>query len=517
MRRLLFLALVGLPITASLAGPPKKDPPAPAPAAARDPASLTDKEIAKALEPFTTAVASGDNTAALGALLTVLNDPAQSLYHGLAWARYADLMRSLDLPYAATLASGQAIGLDPTHSADQVKPALESAAKVHDTAYLEEVFSTNVGLNVDSQTRGQLAYLGARGAWYDGHFTTAVGILALVPKDDPHYAKAQALKGVVQSRLGKYSDAMATLVVAQALVQDDPELADLVALNLARTYFAAENFERAIEYYAQVSRTSPWWPEAQYERAWAHFRMDDMNGALGLLMTHNTPYYADWYFPEAQLLRIYSLFMLCKFPDATRQVTAFSETWTPVRDELGATVGGMDAAASFADVRAYVEGRDHKLPEMVLRGYPQDRRMLDAFAAVDAAAREAERLEQRSEPWAAHAAALVRARHDELIRREGGRVKAGVESQVATLTAMLTDAELSRLDMMRLETQLYQQAAAVGQLADVEKTAWREIRVRKGWVVWPYEGEIWADEVGYTRVNAKPECPQGLMRGTPSE
>lgn len=522
LRRLALLALVGLPLLGllqgdSLAGPPKKDPPkppTPTASAPRDPASLTDKEIAKALEPFTTAIASGDKNAAMDALLALLNDPAQSLYHGLAWARYADLLRTLDLPYAATLASGQAILLDPTHSVDQVKPALEAAAKLHDTSYLEEVFSTNVGLDVDAQTRGELAYLGARGAWYGGHYTTAIGILALVPKDSAHYAQAQALKGVAQSRLGKTSDAMATLVVAQALVADDPELVDLVNLNLGRTYFAAENWGRAVEYYRLVRRDSPWWPQAQFEQAWAFFRAEDINGTLSLLQTHTTPYFADWYFPEAQLLRIYSLFLICKFPEATRQVTAFSETWTPVRDELSRIAGGLDRTAAFNDVRSYVEGKDHVLPEMVLRNYPQDQRLLDAFQAVDLAEREVQRLEQRSEPWAKHAAEQVRARRQELIEREGAKVLDGVQAQVATLTGMLTDAELSKLDMMRLETQLYQQAAAAGELADIEQKARRDVRVRKGYVSWPYEGEIWADEIGYVQVNAIPECPQGLMRGT---
>ena len=78
---------------------------------------------------------------------------------------------------------------------------------------------------------------------------------------------------------------------------------------------------------------------------------------------------------------------------------------------------------------------------------------------------------------------------------------------------MLTDTEIAKLDMLRLETKLYEQASITGQIPDAEKKVKRSERVRRGYVSWPYEGEIWADEVGYYRVNATPECPPGLMAG----
>ena len=88
---------------------------------------------------------------------------------------------------------------------------------------------------------------------------------------------------------------------------------DIIILNVARSYFAMKNYPLAAEFFAKIPRDSIYWPEAQFERAWAHFYMQDMNGSLGLLFTLGTPYFTAEHYPEAQLLRVYSLFMLCKF------------------------------------------------------------------------------------------------------------------------------------------------------------------------------------------------------------
>jgi hypothetical protein len=66
------------------------------------------------------------------------------------------------------------------------------------------------------------------------------------------------------------------------------------------------------------------------------------------------------------------------------------------------------------------------------------------------------------------------------------------------------------LDIMAMKTKLYEQAAASGKMPDVARTAKRDERVKRTFVEWPYEGEVWADEVGYYKVNTAPECPASL-------
>lgn len=77
---------------------------------------------------------------------------------------------------------------------------------------------------------------------------------------------------------------------------------------------------------------------------------------------------------------------------------------------------------------------------------------------------------------------------------------------------MLSDSQIFTIDIMSMKTKLYEQAASAGKMPDVARTAERDDRVRRNYVEWPYEGEIWADEVGYYRVETKPECPASMRQ-----
>ena len=47
----------------------------------------------------------------------------------------------------------------------------------------------------------------------------------------------------------------------------------------------------------------------------------------------------------------------------------------------------------------------------------------------------------------------------------------------------------------------------------------RKQRTKKGYQSWPWEGEYWADELGYYRISTKSDCPASLRASgeTPSE
>ncbi|MED5373113.1 MAG: tetratricopeptide repeat protein [Myxococcota bacterium] len=462
--------------------------------------------------PFVTEVAAGNVGPAMDTLAVVLNNGELAGCHGQAWIRLGGLLEKEGFGYAGALAWSEGMKLDPEASSKQVVTRfLELGTEVGDQALLEETFAGNVGFDADKETRSHIAYLGARGAYVQGNYSTALGILALVDMKGPDAEKALALKGVVLAQQNRYNDALVALLTAQAQIKD-PELLDTVNLNIGRTYYASGNYPRAIEYYAKVRRESHFWPEAQFERGWAHFRIQDVNGALGILHTHTTEFYGEWYFPEAELLRTYSLFLICKFPEASSEIDKFQARWTPFRDDLEPQIAGMSAQDVWADGRSFVESGESELPAMVIRDLPFDKTFTEAMSSVDAADKELSLLEGRSGEWVSFAQGMLKERRDSLIQSNGQRVKDSVEADVRELSSMLTDTEIAKLDMLRLETKLYEQAAEIGQIPDAQRKAERKERVRRGYQSWPYEGEIWADELGYYRVNAKMECPPGLMQ-----
>lgn len=415
-------------------------------------------------------------------------------------------------PYAALALYGTAISTDPLAAGKSAGDALRLAEQVGDTSLLEPIFGKNVGLDVDPTTRGRMALLAARSMHAQGNHAVAVGLLKMVAPDSPAYAEAKALEGVVLSHTGRYPEAIASFQVAMAAGTKRPDAERWVTvmnLDVARAYYGAGDFVRAIEYFAKVPRSSPWWSQAQFERAWAHFRLDDLNGALGLLSTHSSAWYADRYFPEAAMLEIYSLFLLCKFPAAGKGIDAFATRFNPMLAELQ-KAGSMSETQAF---EALASKQGEGLPPMVASLFVEEARFQRAVAAIKTLDGELARLGNASGAWAGSARSLLEARRAELVKTEGGRVLARARAMEEELGQMLGNIEMNKLDILQMESRLYERAANTGAMEKAKATVDRQVRVREGYRLWPYEGENWADEIGWIRIDTKAECPESLRTG----
>jgi tetratricopeptide (TPR) repeat protein len=449
-------------------------------------------------------------------LVEIVETPEHAVFHAEAFARLGGVLESLDLPYSALVAHERALTTDAMLASNSAKSAIALADRVGDTALLEKVFAVNVGLDVDAATRSRMAYLAAREAHAKTNLGTSAAILKMVKKDDPYFPEAKTLEGVVLSRQGQPLKALAPLLTAQAAGKEanrGEKFDNVTILNIARAYYAAENWPRAIEYYAQLPRESRQWADAQFERAWAHFRMQDVNGALGLLHNHDSPWLRDWYFPEASLLRAHSLFLMCKFPAASAQIDDFVVRYTPM-DKTLREVAARDSEDVFTQMADWVENGKGDLPVMVTWRFEDEDRFLDSLGAVRSAEDEVSRMKNISaNPFTEWATTAVTNRRDELIRVEGARIKERADGMEARLAQMLADAEINKLDMMQMEQRLYEMSAARGEGVKSRETVSRSKRIKPGYRYWPWEGESWQDELGYFRITAKPDCPMGLTVG----
>lgn len=465
------------------------------------------------------ALVAGDKDGATTALVALVEDPSQAADHGRAWRTLAPLLSSYDLQGAALVAWSRAIALDPQGVGSSIGEAMDLAAELSDEPALAPSLAENVGVEgLDAETRSRMAYLAARHHLRRDSLGTALAILMMVDQSSKVFAEAEALRGVVLANQGRFRDAVAPLLTAQGAARQrpdsDPERAarfdDLMELNLARAHFGAGDWVQAIDWFDKVDRSSNHFPQARFEQAWAHFRNDDMRGTLAQLHTHGAPFFDDWYFPEADVLRAYALFNLCKFPSANAEMDAFVQRYTPVKEELDRTLPGLDAAAAFADAHAFVEGGQSKLPGVVLRGFRADDRFLEALTAVDRAQTEIAKAEALGKPFAQKASAWVAARRDALIAEEGQRVLDRARTAQTELAQMLQGVEITRLDVLQMEADMYERAAQTGHLDYGDRIGkLRKIKkARRGYRVWPFQGEYWADELGWFVVDARPDCPE---------
>ena len=238
--------------------------------------------------------------------------------------------------------------------------------------------------------------------------------------------------------------------------------------------------------------------------------MRDMNGVLGLLHTLNAPFFADENYAEAELLRIYGMVMLCKFNEANKGIDNFPVRFGPQQNDL-TTFSEKTPEELFELIRAEVNGNDTDLPYTISRRYKQEDRMLGAVNSVSAAEDEASRIKALDgSKLASTVTEWVSSRKESIIQTEGNRVRKDLQQQAQNLKNQMVSLEISKLDILDMEGQLLNRAAETGKLEEARKQVRRNKRINSDEQVWEYQGEFWADEVGYYRLNTKSECPSSI-------
>ncbi|GDX82138.1 hypothetical protein LBMAG42_39490 [Deltaproteobacteria bacterium] len=522
MKRTPILLCLALCASTAWAGGKAKAPPKEAekPSAA-EPAELTKKETKvreKAFAAYDTELAAGSKTRAADALVLIVEEADLAEFHGEAYAKLGDILKELSLPYAALCAYEKAFETASDTNVDEVSlrvpAAIEIAGKVGDLAILQKPFAGNLGLARTEDVRGQMAYLAAKENVRAGQWGTSSAILKMVKEGDPLWADAKVLDGIVLNQQDRHEEALKAFEAAgRASRGKDARWMDSLQLDTARTWYGAGNYPRAIEAYSRVPRESAFWPDAQFERGWAHFRIDDFNGALAQLLPFDSAFFAKWYFPEADLLRIYSMFLLCKFPESETQIEHFKDKYKPVHDKLAAWAG-HDEAETFEAARKYMEtGKTTELPEMIWRPWGGEERFSQSVKAVQSAEDELKRMKKvAANPFSDAAKAWLTQRHDDVVKAEGGRVKERFAGQEEQLGEMLANSEIFVLDILRMKQQMFEQAAITGKELEAARNVKRTERIRKGYQEWPFEGEFWADELGYYKVDVVPECPASMRQ-----
>ncbi|HMV69576.1 MAG TPA: hypothetical protein PKA64_22230, partial [Myxococcota bacterium] len=492
---------------AAAAKPPAE--PKPDPRAAAAPAGRASYDWTQ----VTDRIARGDWQTAATEIEAVLADPARSGDHPLAWGMLGEALTAANIPYAGLLAYLEGVKAAPLANLAFYEDILRLGTQLHEERLVGQVLGADFGVPMSPEVRAGVAIMAARYHVSQESWGVALGLLPMVPADGPYAVDALVLRGVALAQQARYADALEPLLQAREKARDrDDHFRNVLDLDIARTYYAAGNFGRAMEFYGHVARGDSAWPEALFERAWAHFRVEDMTGTLAVLLTHHSPFFNDWYFPEAELLRAQSLFLMCKFPDTKTTIDFFETRYKPTLDGLRQGLGQLDAKGAFTDAKAMVEGNTTKLPADVLRRFTWDGRLADAVEAIGAADADLVKLDRlASSPYSARPKALLQARRDARVAEEGGRVLGIARDAEADLADMLTGIELTRVDILTYEARLYEQAAALGGLPEEEDmAALRKEQTRKGKRMWPFEGEYWADELGWYRVTARPDCPPDL-------
>ncbi len=375
------------------------------------------------------------------------------------------------------------------------------------------------------------AFEGPKGS--DEALKLSLDNLGRVKKDFALYAQSLYIKGLVHFARGEFEPAVNSFQEVVRMtnpkggtVKND-KLREMAFFSLARIHYQFEQFRYAIFYYNRVSRDSEQWLEALFESSWAHFRLAEYEKALGNLVTLQSPFFQDEYYPESAILKAITFYENCRYPEARAFLGEFEQNYGGVLEELkrltgegGAVVASADKSMpapsaktatqlfeELTDLEKKVnEGRDDAnrsfaLTARLLRLALSDKRVKGYREAIEEIDQEKAQLQALEPPFnggATHASAMadVDQRRGELVALAGTLLKDKLESEKKFLTDLNSKLvriqfEIAKGEKDKLETSLK------GEKQDTQTGKYKfETAVDDERLYWPFEGEYWRDELG---------------------
>lgn len=376
------------------------------------------------------------------------------------------------------------------------------------------------------RARNRLAYLMGRKMFDQQSLSAAASYLRQVSPKSELYMRAKYLEGIINTEQGRLKSAvMAFRDVIQAeppIVGDErkakeiEDLKELALMNVARVYYGLERFGEADSYYAQVDRQSGYWPQALFERAWTNFWLQDLNLSLGLLLTVNSPYFNQAeYLPEATILRALNYFNFCEYADVERNLIQFEQETRPLVAELKAFVDqyrskeSQQLADQAFDAWFTKPHPDSTLHTAMFSRILRNRDLASLIRHMDMMDEEVAAIDQQTGVWRTTIGddlkKAIEADRQRYKRRAGLILLKELAAQQTTLEDLLMQSELIRFEVVDAQRQDYEYRMDNPEVdANTDRTI--DFATSKEIIYWPFNGEFWADELGYYHYTEHGNC-----------
>src|SRR4051812_8586283 len=170
---------------------------------------------------------------------------------------------------------------------------LEIALRTGDYDQIDEYLRRLASVPPEQLEPG-VPYVRAKYLYFRGKLADAALGFQSIPPTNPYYFQARYFLGTITVKNGDLAGAS---VIYDSILKLQPpddsgkDIQDLARLALGRILYERSQFERAIEAYESVSRTSPRFSEAKYEEAWTYIKATKWQKAweaIDLLLL-NTP------------------------------------------------------------------------------------------------------------------------------------------------------------------------------------------------------------------------------------
>jgi tetratricopeptide (TPR) repeat protein len=348
-----------------------------------------------------------------------------------------------------------------------------------------------------------------------------------VPGQDPGdvVARAKFVDGLVLYAQGDDQGAteafkeVIRLTNPKKVAHADEELRELTFLQLARIHYQNRQNRYAIFYYGRMPWGGERWLEGLWEASWAYYRIGDYEKSLGNLLTLQSPYFKDEYFPESYVLKAIVYYENCRYPEARQVLEQFSSIYAPVYDELVRITAAQRTPDGWYElVKGAATHPASATARKVLKVAFSDQDVRRLTESVGEMEREVDvglarrRPEFRQSSLGKELVDKLRSNRAQVVEELGARTRAKLELERDGLRQLLAQALRIQIEVSRKEREALEGSLAKGSQVEVVKNLKYSHAVSDEHLYWPYEGEFWRDELGTYSYTLTKGCKDRLPR-----
>jgi tetratricopeptide (TPR) repeat protein len=331
------------------------------------------------------------------------------------------------------------------------------------------------------------------------------------PGDD--FARAKFVEGLVSYALGDQAKAVEAFKDVVRLtnpkkVEDaDPLLRETAFLQLARIHYENRQNRYAIFYYGKMPWGGENWLEGLWEASYAYYRIADYEKTLGNLLTLQSPYFRDEFFPESWVLKAIVYYENCRYPEARKILQDFDGIYGSVFQELESFTASQKRPVAYFDLideaqkSTSTDARTGVIRKIMRLAFTDAniKRLVETIGEVEAEIDVGigeRRPEFRQSALAKELSDALTAERDGLIEEAGARARQKLEYERDQLRTLLAQALRIQIEVSRKEREALEGSLAKGGQVEVVRDLQFSYAVSDEHLFWPYEGEFWRDELG---------------------
>jgi len=187
--------------------------------------------------------------------------------------------------------------------------------------------------------------------FHEKNYGQAIKYLEKIPDDNYLQPEVRLTKGAAYSLLGNsdagYTEYKKCYTHAENAVSATSNdkikryyaiLKETCLIHVARLKFTSQEYDKSMEAYDEIDKTSYKWPYVLLEKAWVKYKQNDYNRTLGLLVTYKYPLLESYFMPESELLTALSYHKLCLWEDALSVVDQYYKIYKPRSEALASVL-----------------------------------------------------------------------------------------------------------------------------------------------------------------------------------